>query len=131
MPANTETLFPLTGVVGVAKLATANTSKSDPGSGTIADLVVAGANGTNIWKIKVKAEGTTTAGMVRIFVHDGSTWELFSEFEVAANTPSATNPTWEDEYIFDAPFVLPSGYKLGATTEKSEVFNVFALGGHY
>lgn len=130
MTANTNPIFPLTGVLGIAHITTANTNRD--GTGTIADLTaVAGADGLRINEIVAKAEGTTTAGMIRIFLNDGSNWRLYDEIPVAAATPSATVETWRDFIQPRVPFIVPSGFKLGCTTHNSETFNVFAIGGNY
>ncbi len=47
-------------------IATANTARD--GTGTLADVVTAGASGSRIDKIRVVASGTTTAGVIRIFL---------------------------------------------------------------
>ena len=129
MPANTEPIFPLTGVIGLAKISTANANRD--GTGTIVDLVTGGTNGTIIYKIRAKSEVTTTSGMVRIFYHDGTSWELFYEFQVTAITVASSTKSWQEEFVFDVPFVIPSGKKLGAAPHNAEAFNVFAIGGDY
>lgn len=69
--------------------ATANTNRD--GTGTITDVVVPGADTQAlVAAIKVVASGATTAGMIRIFGHDGTGYRLLHELSVAAVTPSGT-----------------------------------------
>ncbi len=69
--------FAVTPRVSAVNIATQNTARD--GTGTVATLITGAANGTQIREIVVKARVTTTAGMVRIFLHDGSTFFLFDE----------------------------------------------------
>jgi hypothetical protein len=83
--------------------------------------------------IRMQATVTTTAGMIRIFVDNtgGGTWRLFDEVPVAAITPSGTVAAWEAEYIPTVPISLPSGAKIGVSTQNAQAINCFALGGDY
>ena len=119
---------------GVGQVSTANTNRD--GTGTIAIILTAGANGSRIDAIDLKAVGTTTAGMLRLFVHDGTSARLLTEVNVGAVTPSSTQPSWEAQLNTNTmtqvlPLVLPTGYSLRASTEKAETFNVIALGGDF
>ncbi|MBI4645565.1 MAG: hypothetical protein HY738_02960 [Bacteroidia bacterium] len=77
---------------GLAIISTANSNLD--GSGTIADLITAANYGTLIKRITIKAQGTTTQGMVRIFHRDagGTTW-LMREVEIPAITQSSEDRT--------------------------------------
>ena len=135
MTANIEPVFPKIGVIAVARPAAANTNRD--GSGTITDLVSGGTDGTMIWKIKAKAINDTNSTMVRLYIDDGSGYELFHEFHTEAITPGQGVKTWEEELVFDAPHVLPSGHKFGVSQHTynspagKDLFNVFAIGGTY
>lgn len=118
----------------VGQVTTANTNRD--GTGTIATIFTAGASGSRIDQINVKAVGTTTAGMIRFYIHDGTNARLISEMSVLAITPSASLPSWESQasettWSNWAPIVIPTGYSLRASTEKTETFNVFAVGGDF
>jgi len=115
--------------VKVATVSSANTNRD--GTGTIVDIFTAGAQGTLVELIRVIATGTTTAGQVRIFIHDGSTYMLYDEIAVTAITPSATVQAFEAELIPTKPLVIPTGFKLAASTHNAETFRVFATGGDY
>lgn len=119
---------------GIGQVSTANTARD--GTGTIATIFTAGASGSRIDAINLKAVGTTTAGMIRLFIHDGTNARLLTELPVAATTPSATLPAWEAQLNTNSmsqilPLVLPTGYSLRASTEKTETFNLITIGGDF
>ena len=119
---------------GIGQISTANTNRD--GTGTIGTIFTAGASGSRIDAINIKATGTTTAGMIRLFIHDGTNARLLTELPVLALTPSATLPSWETQLNTNTmtqvlPLVLPTGYSLRAATNNAETFNVIALGGDF
>jgi len=67
---------------GIGQVSTANTNRD--GTGTLATVFTAGTNGSRIDAINLKAVGTTTAGMIRLFIHDGSNARLLTEVPVTA-----------------------------------------------
>jgi len=74
---------------GMQTASTANTNLD--GSGTLTSAIVTGAsNGTQIQSVSVKAQVSTTAGMVRLFLYDGTNTKLLKEVPVPAVTKSAT-----------------------------------------
>ena len=112
----------------------ANTNLDGTGSlGT--DSFAAGASGSRVDKINVQAIVTTTAGMIRLFLYDGSAYSLLKEIPVLANTPSATNPafsftlTQENDAIL--PLVLPNGWSIKAATNNAEAFRINIFGGDF
>ena len=120
--------------IGIGQISTANTNRD--GTGTIGTILTAGASGSRVDTIAVKATGTTTAGTVRLFIHDGVNARLLTELPVVAVTPSATLPAWEVQLNASTmsqllPFALPTGYSLQASTEKAETFNLIAFGGDF
>lgn len=120
--------------VGVGQISTANTARD--GTGTIGTVFTAGSNGSRIDMIDVQATTTTTAGMVRLFVHNGTNAILLGEVPVQANTPSATNPAFNALLNTNTmsqllPIVLPTGWSLRASTNNAEAFNVIAFGGDF
>lgn len=121
--------FVATPVVGMGLISAANTNRD--GTGTIVNLLSAGANGTVIERIDVKAIGTTTAGMVRLYISDGTNHRLWKEIEVSAITPSGTVDAWYNSVIPDPPFAIPTGYSIRASTHNAESFQVFVFGGDY
>lgn len=119
---------------GNGQVSTANPNRD--GTGTIATIFTAAANGSRIDAIALKALATTTAGMLRLFLHNGTNARLLTEVPVVAVTPSATAPSWETQLNSNnlssiLPLVLPTGYSLRASTEKAELFNILAMGGNF
>lgn len=130
MSANTKPVFALTPIVGVAQLAAANASLD--GTGTIVDLVTAGANGARVDKIIVRARGATTLGMVRLFFKpQGGAWSLFDEIEVSAVSPSPGKAAFGGVRDLIGGLIIPAGSKLGASTHNAEPFAVTAFGGDF
>ena len=111
-------------------IATANTNRD--GTGTIGTVFTADAtDGSVVDHIDIVATGTTTAGVVRLFVHNGSTAFLWKELLVGAITPSATVKSFEDSVDCSRPdneLTLPAGWSLRAATHNAETFNVHAFG---
>lgn len=105
----------------MAQVSTANTARD--GTGTIVTVFTAGSSGSRIDDIVIVALGTTTAGMIRLFVHDGSNARLWVEVPVTATTPSSTVPAWTTT-LTNLALVLPNGWSLRASTNNAETFNI-------
>lgn len=105
----------------VGQVSTANTNRD--GTGTIATIFTAGSSGSRIDDIVIQATGTTTAGMVRLFLHDGTNARLWAEVPVSAVTPSGTVPAFVSS-LLNQSLVLPNGWSLRASTHNAETFNV-------
>ncbi len=126
--ANTQPVFTATPQSAMAQISTANTNLD--GTGAIVTVLTAGAYGTRIFRIYIKAAGATTSGMVRLYIHDGANCRLWREYQVTAITPTASTPTWETEVVF-YDFSIPTGYSLRASTHNAEAFNVIAIAGDF
>jgi len=122
----TSPQFPSTPVIGIAQISTANTARD--GTGTIGTVLTGSTNGTKVEALVIKAIVTTTAGTVRIFIHDGTNFRLWREIPIVAITVSATIPAFET--VVPIGITLPNNYSIRASTEKAETFNVFAHGGN-
>ena len=115
-----------------AQVSTANTARDGTGSTQL--LCSGGASGSRIDRVRVRAAGVTTAGVVRLFYSpdSGTTKRLLDEMLVSAITPSATVAIFKDEFTFPGGFQLPgSTAQLYASTHNAETFNLFAEGGDY
>lgn len=115
-----------TAKTGIVQISTANINLD--GTGTTGALISAGAYGTLIKNIFIKATVTTTKGMVRIFIENPSRTDirLLKEVEVPAITQAGIRPTFEITVPMN--FTLSSGYTLRASTQNAQSFNVFAEG---
>jgi hypothetical protein len=110
-----------------AQIATANTARD--GTGTLGTLAV-GANGSRIDELVVAATGTTTAGMIRFFIYDGSTTRFWFEVAVSAITASASVSPWRWSMRLEN-FSLPASHQIKVGTNNAETFNCMAFGGSY
>ena len=122
-------IFPDTPIAAVAQVTTAETALD--GTGNVVTVWTPGADGGRIEYIRVKALVATSSGMIRLFIHNGTNSRLWHEIPVTAITPSASVESFEAEVVPTRPLVLPTGYSLRASTEKTETFNVFAHGGDF
>lgn len=122
-----EPAFAATPRIASVNIATANTNRD--GTGTIATLITGVAAGTRIAEIVCKARGTTTAGMVRVFLHDGTTFFLFDEIAIAAvASPGASTATTRTSNSY-TNLVLPNAsWSVRVSTHNAESIDVSALG---
>jgi hypothetical protein len=110
-------------------LITANTNRD--GSGTVEDVMTGGSSGSRIDKVRVVASGTVTAGVIRLYLYDGTNTYLIKEIIVPATTPSTSVEVFAAEWDADG-LVLPSNiWKLRASTHIGEAFKVFVKGGNF
>jgi hypothetical protein len=105
-------------------ISTANTNR-DGTTGVYGTVLTAGAGGSRVDRLNITATGTTTAGMVRLFL--GSA--LIDEIPVQAVTPNATTPAWSTEIVFDSGLILQASAILKASTNNAEAFNVTVISG--
>lgn len=118
-----------TNCIGNGQVSAANAARD--GSGTIVDILIASAMGTEVELVRVQAAGTTTVGVVRIWIHNGAAYRLYKELLVEARTPSSSVEAFSIEFVPTRRMALPVGYKLAASTHNAEAFNVFVQGGDY
>ncbi len=100
-------------------ISTANTNRD--GTGTIGTVVTAANGGTRVARVNIKALVTTTAGMIRFYRYDGSTYYPYKERVVTAVTVGASTAAFEDEFT-TPDLVLPPGWSLRASTHNAESF---------
>ena len=119
-----------------APTVTANLATSN-----ILELLPTSANGVRVDMITVVGcssaiTAATTAGLIGVWVWDGTTAYLLTEIVISAVTPSTTVPSFTATYIPPIPLVLPSTYKLFAsttvtTTASTNALEVNVFGGNY
>lgn len=102
-------------------ISVANTNRD--GTGTVATLLTAGASGTRVDEINVKARAATTAGMVRFWLYDGTTYFFWRELLIQAFTPSGTVPAFEAA-IGNIGLILKPGWSIRCATNNAEPFDV-------
>jgi len=123
----TNPVFAVTPRIGFTQVSTANTNR-DGTTGTYADLIVGASTGTRIAEIVVQATVTTTAGMVRLFITDGSTTRMFDEVSIAAATVGASTKGTRVSTTYNNLILPSNNWKITASTNNAEAINVFALG---
>lgn len=135
MPANTAPIFTLTPKVSWGVIDTANTAKD--GTGTVVGIFTAGANGSFLEKVVIKAKGTNVATALRVWLNNGSTNgtaannSLIADITIAATTNSETAKLADNEILINMP--IPAGYVINITigTSVAAGLHVSAWGGDY
>lgn len=121
--------FAATPRLAVGQISAANTGRD--GTGTVVTVFTAGASGSRVYRIDISPVGTTTAGIVRLFIHDNTNYRLFREVLIAAKTPSGTVAADTTTITFPDGIQLPNLYSIRASTHNAETFNLFVEGGDY
>lgn len=143
--ASTNPIYPSVVRAPRVSIATANTARD--GTGTLGTLYTCPGTaatppttpGAIVQSITIQATGTTTAGMVRIFHHDGTNFSIIREIAVSALTPSATVkafgiPTSEGADVNGRLILnklLEPGHGIRVSTHNAETFIVTADIGEY
>ena len=97
MAAGTSPIFPNVPIIGIASLAnaTAVTSRLPiTGTSNLVALTTTSTNGTRVDAITVKAQGNSTAGLLDVWIYNGTTSYLYDEIAygtVTANTTTTSN----------------------------------------
>jgi hypothetical protein len=118
--------FAVTPRIASVNVATANTSRD--GTGTVATLITGASTGTRIAEIVIKARVTTTAGQVRVFLHDGTTFFFFDEIAVGAATVSATVQGVRVIATYNNLVLPNASWSVRVSTHNAESIDVTALG---
>ena len=120
--------------VGTAKhptvrIATANINRD--GTGTLGTVFTAGAAGSYFKGVRVQAEVTTTAGVIRLYIQAAGAGnnELIKELLVTAVTPSTTVEAFSIEWYPLGGIVLALTDVFKASTHIAETFSVWLEGG--
>jgi hypothetical protein len=122
----TNPIFAATPRIASVNIATANANRD--GSGTVATLITGVAAGTRVSEIVVKARVTTTAGQVRVFLHDGSSFFLLDEIAVTAATVSASVQGVRVSATYNNLILPSSSWSVRVSTHNAESIDVIALG---
>lgn len=118
----TTAQYAATARTATTSVSTANTNRN--GTGTIATVFTAGTSGSRIDDIFIVATGTTTAGVVRLFVNDGTTSWLWQEIIVPAITPSTSVAVFSAALLNQSLILATSSWSLRASTNNAETFNI-------
>ena len=133
MAANTSPIFTLTPNSGAqSQVSAACTSRTTITNQS--DLCVAGSAGTLVSRLLFKAAASNSAGLIFVWLYDGSTYRLFEEIATPATSPSGTVPAANVQSALvtpQTPFALKTGWKFVFTTYLAETWNGFADSGDY
>lgn len=133
MAANAQ--YAATPKVGSALLTTADTSLTAPT--TVGTVVTAGASGTRIDYIDIQGVATTAAGIINLFLFDGTNYILWNQVPVIAVTSGTTAVAFQALLSSNSnanimPLTLPTGWSLRATTSTAQTgIRVTAYGGDF
>ena len=120
-----EPAFAVTPRIGSVAISTAETSLTAPTS--FGTLITGVAAGTRVAEIVVKCAATSSAALVRVFLHDGTNYFLFDEITVPAATSSNTAATTRASSPY-SNLVLPSAsWSVRVTTTIAQATHVTAL----
>lgn len=132
---STSAQYASTPVFGAALLTTADTSLTAPT--TVGTVLTAGSNGTRIDYIDIQGVANTVAGIVNLFIYDGTTYHLWQQIPIVAVTSSTTATAFSTTTSTNntpnvMPMIIPTGYSLRATTTIAQTgVKVIAYGGNF
>jgi hypothetical protein len=118
--------FAATPRIGNVSIATAESSYTSPTN--FGTLITGASTGTRIAEVVVKNAATSAAAIVRLFLHDGSTYYLFDEYTIAAATGSTTVQQSRVSTQYNNLILPSSSWTLRVTTSVSQATHVTALG---
>ncbi|WP_374381962.1 hypothetical protein [Dongia sp.] len=129
----TKPVFAATPRQGQGTISTAETSFSAPTN--VATIFTAGASGSRIERVRVCATGTTAAGIVNLWLHDGTNYRLVRSVLQSAITASTTVAPWGTDgagfVYFEGGLILPTGWSLRASTTIAQGFHITADGADF
>lgn len=122
--------FASTPRAAVAAVSTANTNRD--GTGTIVDVLTAVAAGTRLERIVVQATADPADSIVTLFLHNGTSYFLFDEFDLGNPTAASTTvPAYREARAYSGIILPSASWKVAAAITvalTAGVMNVFAFG---
>jgi hypothetical protein len=122
----TSPAFATTPRIGAVSIATADSSYTAPSN--VGTVITGVAAGTRIAEVIVKCAATSAAAIVRLFLHDGTSYILLDEVTVAAATGSSTVQQTRVSVVYNNLILPSASWSLRATTSVSQATHVTALG---
>lgn len=119
--------------MGRAVLSAATTDKTGATATNIVDILTGVAAGTEVTEITVKADGDPADCIVLIFLHNGTDYRLYDEFDMG--NPAAGSTTvagYQETRSYANLFLIGTGWKLAAAVTVVPAagnINVWASGG--
>jgi hypothetical protein len=119
-------VFAVTPRIGNVSVATADSSYTAPTN--VGTLIAGASTGTRIAEIVVKCAATSAAAVVRIFLHDGTSYWLFDEVTVAAATGSSTVQQTRVSTTYNNLILPSASWSVRVTTSVAQTTHVTAFG---
>jgi hypothetical protein len=118
---------------GRAVLSAATTDKTGATTTNIVDILTGVASGTEITEIQVKADGDPADSIILIFVHNGTDYRLYTEFDIGNPAAGSTTVAAYEETRYYTGLFLPStSFKIAAAitvVPTAGSVNVWVSGG--
>jgi len=137
MPGNINPIFTKVGDIqwSNVNILTANTTRDGTGANVI--YTADATNGGYVDSLRIKARGTNTATVLRIFINNGGALStntnniLFGEVGIAGTTASETAPTVDVDYPMG--IAMPPGYTIAVAigTSVAAGLSITVIGGKY
>lgn len=119
--------------MGRAVLSAATTDKTGATTTNIVDILTGVAAGTEVTEITVKADGDPADCVILIFLHNGTSYVLYEEFDIGNPAAGSTTVAAYQETRFYSGLFLPSAsWKIAAAITvipAAGSVNVWASGG--
>ena len=140
MPSNTSPIYSSAGDIQWTSTPLSAGNTAYDGTGTVATVFTAGVSGSFIQRVRLKASGSTTATVARIYINNGSSSAtasnnfLFDEVTLAAVTSTSASATT----VYELPMnvALPPAYRILAAAAIAPSgagggWYIGAIGGSY
>lgn len=124
--------YAATPLCGAALLGAAETSQTAPTTTSVIWTPDA-TNGGKLEEIRVTPIATTVAGLVYVFLYDGTTYHLFDEFTISIATVSTTLAATPLIKTYDN-LILKGGWSLRCSQSISgnaNLLNCYGFGGSF
>lgn len=110
---------------------TADTSLTAPTN--VTTIVSGGSSGTAVHELVFQGVGTTVAGVVNVYLYDGSTYHLIDQVLISAVTSSTTAVAWRTRRQYESLFVKSgSSLRVSQTVAGNvSLVKVTAFAGDY
>lgn len=119
--------------MGRAVLSAATTDKTGATATNIVDILTGVAAGTEVAEIRIQADNDPADSVVLIFLHNGTDYRLYEEFDIGNPAAGSTTAAGYQETRFYTGIFLPSGsWKIAAAitvVPTAGSVNVWASGG--
>lgn len=120
-----EPQFAVTPRIGSVSVATADASLTSPTN--FGTLITGAATGTRVAEIAVKCASGFAASVVRVFLHDGTSYFLFDEIVLPAAASSTTVASARTRAVYDNLILPSASWSVRVTTSIAQAAHVTAL----